>query len=162
MSETPGPDKPDRSPSKGKPRRQNAPSDPRKHAAELLEQADRLTLLAREMRREARRLNAALAIPVPQSTGSGRPAASPGSPAKARSGRREPARESRVSAASEVREPVLSRNDGAPDDLPISEGTRLMITNLATVGSSREEILGLMRDELGLEKADAILDRLTL
>ena len=37
-----------------------------------------------------------------------------------------------------------------------------MITNLATAGTSREEILGLMRDELGLENADAILDRLIL
>jgi hypothetical protein len=114
------------------------------------------------MRREAHRLNAALGVPVPRSSGSGRSAARPGSPAKARSARPEPARERRFSAASEIREPVPSGTDGAPDDLPISEGTRLMITNLATAGTSREEILRLMRDELGLENADAILDRLIL
>jgi len=36
-----------------------------------------------------------------------------------------------------------------------------MVTNMITLGSSREEILTMMRDELGLENADAILTRLS-
>lgn len=37
-----------------------------------------------------------------------------------------------------------------------------MVTNLASVGTGREEILRLMRDDLGLENADAILERMKL
>ena len=103
--------------------------DPRMHAATLLDQADRLTLLAGELQHEARRLNAAL--------GSSAPRAESGT----------------------VRERRFAGEED--DDLPISDGARLMITNMVTAGSSREEILGLMRDELGLENADAILDHLT-
>jgi hypothetical protein len=107
-------------------------SDPKKHAAELLDQADRLTLLARELRREAGRLSTSLGNPVPQPKEAGQ-----------RAERR-----------------FAPEPDGSEDGLPISHGARLMITNLATAGSSREEILAVMRDELGLENADAILDRL--
>jgi hypothetical protein len=114
-------------------------ADPRKHAAELLDQADRLTELADELRREARRLNEALGNPAPRPTGSVKPAERRGHAAPG------PAPQSR-----------------APDDLPISEGARLMIANLANGGSKREEILGVMRDQLGLENADAILDRMSL
>ena len=52
--------------------------------------------------------------------------------------------------------------EGEPDEVPISDGARLMITNLATTGTSREEMLELMRNELGLEDAEAILDRLSI
>jgi hypothetical protein len=45
--------------------------------------------------------------------------------------------------------------------MEISDGTRLMVTNMITLGSSREEILATMRDELGLENADAILANLS-
>jgi hypothetical protein len=46
--------------------------------------------------------------------------------------------------------------------LPISDGARLMITNLATSGSSRQEILEVMRDELGLKNAEEILERMRI
>ena len=113
--------------------------DPRKHAAELLEQADRLTQMAGELRREARRLNEALGNPPPRATRSANPA------------------ERRRTGA-----PGSAPQSRPPDELPLSEGARLMIANLATMGSSREEILAVMRDELGLENADAILDRMRL
>ena len=110
--------------------------DPRQHAAELLDQADRLTRLATELQSEARRLNAAL------EDAALRP-------------------ERRFAPASERRDEGASI-EGESDELPISDGARLMITNLATTGTSREEILELMRNELGLEDAEAILDRLTI
>lgn len=131
--------------------------DPKKHAAELLHQADRLTQLARELRREARRLNAALGVPVPRPADSGRGGENPRMKAQAPPAQ---VRERRFAPAEGHAEPVPSGADRPPDDLPISDGARLMITNMATAGSSREEILGLMRDELGIENADAILDRL--
>jgi hypothetical protein len=111
--------------------------DPREHAAELLDQADRLTRLANELQSEARRLNAALEDAAPR-------------------------RERRFAPASERRDEGATSIEGEPDELPISDGARLMITNLATTGTSREEILDLMRNELGLEDAEAILDRLSI
>lgn len=135
-------------------------SDPRKHAAELLDQADRLTLLARELRREARRLNASLGNPVPEPKESRRRPERSGSRSQDSPAQPAAAGERRFAPASEVPHPVPAGTDGWEDDLPISRGARLMITNLATAGSSREEILTVMRDELGLENADAILDRL--
>jgi hypothetical protein len=110
--------------------------DPREHAAELLDQADLLTRLASELQSEARRLNGSLEDAAPR-------------------------RERRFAPASERRDEGASI-EGEPDELPISDGARLMITNLATTGTSREEILELMRNELGLEDAEAILDRLTI
>jgi hypothetical protein len=121
---------------------ESQPSDPKLNAATLLGQADRLTQLARELQHEARRLNAALGVSGP--------------PAESGSGR-----ERRFAPASERQGRVATEVAPEPDDLPISDGARLMITNMVTLGSSREEILELMRDELGLENADAILDRLT-
>jgi hypothetical protein len=114
-------------------------ADPRKHAAELLDQADQLTRLADELRREARRLNEALGNQSPRPNGSSKPGERRGHAAQ------DPVPQSR---------PL--------DDLPISEGARLMIANLANGGSSREEILMVMRDQLGLQNADAILDRMSL
>ena len=111
--------------------------DPREHATELLDQADRLTRLADELQNEARRLNAALENAAP-------------------------GRERRFAPASERREEGATSIEGEPDELPISDGARMMITNLATTGTSREELLGLMRNELGLEDAEAILDRLSI
>jgi hypothetical protein len=135
-------------------------ADPKKHAAELLDQADRLTLLARELRREARRLNASLGNPVPQPKDSRRRAEGSGSRSRGSTVQPAAAGERRFAPEGEVRHPVTAGTDGSEDGLPISHGARLMITNLATAGSSREEILTVMRDELGLENADAILDRL--
>jgi len=125
MAETPSPARPE-----------THHGDPRKHAAELLDQADRLTRLASELQSEARRLNAALEDAAP-------------------------GRERRFAPASERRDEPGSI-EGEQDELPISDGARLMITNLATTGTSREEILELMRNELGLEDAEAILDRLSI
>ncbi len=122
-------------------REEDEPGDPRMHAATLLDQADRLTHLAGELRREARHLNAALDLSAPS----------------AESGT---VRERRFAPASESRSRVATEVAAKQDGLPISEGARLIITNLATTGASREEILSLMRDDLGLENADAILDRL--
>jgi hypothetical protein len=48
------------------------------------------------------------------------------------------------------------------DELQISDGARLLITNMAITGSTREELLVLMKKDLGLENADAILDRLSI
>jgi hypothetical protein len=123
-------------------KRDSLPTDPRKHAARLLEQADRLAQLAHELRREARRLNASLGVPVR------RPA--------------EPPRERRFAPNSDGAEARGRPDKREPEEPQISEGARLLITNMAVTGSTREEILGLMEDELGLENADAILDRLSL
>jgi hypothetical protein len=151
--------KADESDSQGQPpRRATPPSDPKKHAAELLEQADQLAQLAREMRREARRLNASLGVPVPRPTDSGGPRKRPREKAQAPAS--QSARERRFASTGGQPESGPSGADRLPDELAISDGARLMITNMATTGSSREEILGVMRDELGLEDANAILDRL--
>ena len=92
----------------------------------MLDQADRLTQLARELQHEARRLNAALGVSGP--------------PAESGS-----VRERRFAPASERQGRVATGVAPEPDDL----------------GSRGEVILELMRDELGLENAAAILDRLT-
>jgi hypothetical protein len=137
------------------------PTDPKQHAALLLDQADQLVQLARELRREARRLNGSLGLPehrpldsmdpgVTSSIVSTPPAVSASSAAPRR----------RFVPASEGIEPA--EIDGRPDDLGISDGARLMITGMAISGSSREEIMELMQDELGLENADAILRSLRL
>src|SRR3954463_12217984 len=122
------------------------PSDPKKHAAELLEQANRLMRVAHRMRREAYRLNEALGVPVrrpnDRSRSSGRPARGEGKFAAAQGPHFGPGHKpSEVEANSRA---------AAADDLRISEGARLMITNMATLGNSREEILLHMRDELGI------------
>jgi hypothetical protein len=130
MPETPGPEV----------------SDPRKHAAELLDQADRLIQLAGELTREARLLNPALGVP----------------PATELEEQAESPHQRRFAPSIERREEADPGLDRESDDLPISDGARLMITNLATLGTSREEILELMRDELGLKDAEAILDRMRI
>jgi hypothetical protein len=122
-----------------------AASEPREQAAELLEQADRLMQLSRELRQQARRLNAALGEPGSR-TETGEPeGAIPG-------GRFAPSGE-QPSAGSEAEE---------GGDPRLSYGARLLITNMALGGSSREEILTVMRDELGLAHPEAILDRLSI
>ena len=100
---------------------ESQPGDPKLHAATLLDQADRLTQLARELQHEARRLNAALGVSGP--------------PAESGS-----VRERRFAPASERQGRVATEVAPEPDDLPISDGARLMITNMVTLGSSREEI----------------------
>jgi hypothetical protein len=52
--------------------------------------------------------------------------------------------------------------EAGSDGLQISDGARLLITNMAITGSTREELLALMEKELGLENADAILERLSI
>jgi hypothetical protein len=121
--------------------------DPSQHAAELLGQAERLTQLAGELRSEAERLNAALEA---SSQGPEEQASPPGG------------RWRRFVPTSDRRDAVSPGAEREPQDLPLSDGARLMITNLATTGSSREEILELMRDELGLEDAEAILDSMRI
>jgi hypothetical protein len=146
-------------------RQASRPADPRKHAAQLLEQADRLAQLAHELRREARRLNASLGLPVPPTDGSRRPAKRSPRRAPQVSAERPQVRERRFAAASDE----SNSNDGTdrpvehrPEDLEISDGARLLITGMAATGNSREEILGLMESELGLENAEAILQSLSL
>lgn len=140
---------------------ESTPADPRRHAAQLLEQADRLMRLARELRREARRLNASLQVPRRQADGPGpgtQPSTMPESPEPEQQllvGRR------RFAPASERSEKLDAETGREPGGMEISDGTRLMVTNMITLGSSREEILAMMRDELGLENADAILARLS-
>jgi hypothetical protein len=136
------------------------PGDPRKHAAELLEQSNRLMRVAHRMRREAYRLNESLGVPVrrrhERSRSSGRPE-SGGEESPAAQGRRfAPEHE-----APEVIESAES-TVGAANGLQISDGTRLMITNMATLGNDREEILTHMRDELGIADAEGILRKLNL
>jgi hypothetical protein len=67
----------------------------------------------------------------------------------------------RFAPASERPDTVEADGGREPDGTEISDGTRLMVTNMITLGSSREEILATMRDELGLENADVILARLS-
>jgi hypothetical protein len=91
------------------------------------------------MRREAYRLNEALGVPVrrrhERSRSSGRP-----------------------ESGGEAAESTV----GAANGLQISDGTRLMITNMATLGNDREEILTHLRDELGIADAEGILRKLNL
>ena len=126
------------------------PGDPQRHATELLEQANQLMQLARELRREAQRLNASL-----DQVASQPPVSEPPLP-----------RQRRFAPASEPTATELIENRAEiqrpGDDPEISDGARLLITGMAISGSSREEMLDLMRDELGLENADAILESLSL
>ncbi len=124
--------------------------------------------LARELRGEAQRLNASLAVPesrgVASVDGSEPSTARPERPPGAGSLLAEtlaPARERRFAPPSERASAQLD-GEAEPGELPISDGARLLITNMALLGSSREEILGMMRDELGLENPDAILEQLRL
>jgi hypothetical protein len=120
---------------------------------------------ARELRREARRLNASLGVPSRQAGASGQ---SDGS--TKRSARRDspvtkqPAqyRERRFAPPSERLQSGKLGGEAATDDLRISDGERLLITNMAITGSTREELLALMEKDLGLEDADAILERLSI
>jgi hypothetical protein len=138
----------------------SAPRDPRKHAVELLKQADRLADLAAQLRREARHLNAALDIPVPEpSDGEGRTDGHDEQTARAPRPQ-PPVRRRRFKPAS--KSPSATRPETRRDPNELSDGARLMVTNLASVGTGREEILRLMRDDLGLENADAILERMKL
>lgn len=137
------------------------PADPRRHAAQLLEQADRLMRLARELRREAGRLNASLDVPRRRPDGPDpktRRSTRPESPAPEQPS---PVRRRRFASAGERSDASDGGTDGDPERLEISDGTRLMVTNMITLGSSRDEILAMMRDELGLEDADAILAHLS-
>lgn len=143
--------------------RGESPTDPRKHAARLLQQADQLVETARELRREARRLNASLGIR--QAGGSGRSDDSPKRSAQGNSPvTKQPvqSRERRFAPPSERPPSGESGGEAAPDELQISDGARLLITNMAITGSTREELLVLMEKELGLENADAILERLSI
>jgi hypothetical protein len=148
---------------------QPRPADPRRHAANLLEQAEGLMRLARELRREARRLNASLEAPRPRPDGQSPGAQRSARPESSESGRLSPVRRRRFAPASKPSDGVraesgrkvagieISESGRQPEGMEISDGTRLMVTNMITLGSSREEILTMMRDELGLENADAIL-----
>jgi hypothetical protein len=140
----------------------SAPRDTRKHAARLLNQADRLMELARDLRREARRLNASLELPVHAPTGNkGRGDGVRREPSR-RPKQRPPARGRRFAPSGERSGAARPEARREPDDLEISDGARLMITNMAAGGSSREQIIGVMRDELGLDNPDSILERLSL
>jgi hypothetical protein len=117
--------------------------------------------LARELRREARRLNASLETPRRRPDGprpDARRSARPESPEPEQPS---PIRQRRFARASERSDTLVAETGREPGAMEISDGTRLMVTNMITLGSSREEILAMMRDELGLENADAILARLS-
>ena len=105
-------------------------------AAELLDQADRLTRFASELQNEARRFNAALEDAAD--------AASVGSRRRVSEGRGRDQHGSRAGRAADLRRRALDDHESRD------------------YGTSREEILELMRNELGLEDAEAILDRLTI
>jgi hypothetical protein len=132
-------------------RGRHMPTNPQRHAAELLNQANQLMQLAREFRREAQRLSASL-----DQVASQRPVSEPTRPLQRRFA---PASERTATEQIENSRTEIQR---IPDDLEISDGARIMITGMAITGSSREEMLDLMRDELGLENADAILESLNL
>jgi hypothetical protein len=117
--------------------------------------------LARELRREARRLSASLEVRRSPSNRPGKdtqPRTRPESPAPEQPS---PVRRRRFAPASERSDALDTGTGTEPAGTEISEGTRLMVTNMITLGTSREEILTMMRDELGLENADAILTRLS-
>jgi hypothetical protein len=142
-----------------------SPTDPRKHAVQLLEQADQLVETARELRREARRLNASLGVPSRQAGVSGQPDGSPKRPARPDSPvTKEPVHSGERRFAHPNERPPSGEPGGeaGSDELQISDGARLLITNMAITGSTREELLALMEKELGLENADAILERLSI
>jgi hypothetical protein len=117
--------------------------------------------LARELRREARLLDASLEGPRRRPDPRGprnEPNARPKPPAP---GQAPPIARRRFTPGRERPDPVGADASREPDGMEISDGTRLMVTNMITLGSSREEILATMRDELGLENADVILARLS-
>jgi hypothetical protein len=124
-------------------------TDPKEHAAQLLDQADRLVQLARELRREARRLNGSLGLPEHRPLESSGPADEADRPPQRR-----------FVPAAEQEETAGSETDGGEPE--ISDGARLLITGMAAAGSSREEILEVIHEELGLENGAAILERLSL
>jgi hypothetical protein len=135
------------------------PSNPRAHAAWLLDQADHLMQLAGELRREARQLNAALDARRRRQDGSKGKSESPAVRAARDAKQRAPVSKRRFAP-----EGAQTRRSGVQpqaDELKISEGARLMITSLATAGTSREEIVGLMRDVMGIENAETVLDELS-
>jgi hypothetical protein len=135
-------------PEEHRPGRQSAATaagDPREQAAGLLEQADRLMQLSRELRQQARRLTAALGEPDSRTE--------VGDPEGAIPRRR---------FAPSDKQPRAGSGAEEGGDPALSYGARLLITNMALGGSSREEILTVMRDELGLENPEAILDRLSI
>jgi hypothetical protein len=136
-------------------------SNPRAHAARLLDQADRLMQLAHELRREARRLNAAFDARGRRQDGSKGKSAPPAVRAERDLDQSAPVSRRRFAPAAEGAQPGRTRVERHVGELEISEGARLMITNLATAGASREEILGQMRDVLGIENAESILNQLT-
>jgi hypothetical protein len=149
-------------------------ADASRHAAQLLEQADQLVRLASEMRREAQRLDSSLAISARRASGSSEPDVSSRTGTMPAPDEPSPPRQRRFAPASERLEVARSEIDRhaddlqAPDDLQISDeghisdGLRLLITGMAITGSSREELLELMRVELGYEHPEAILDSLNL
>ncbi len=126
------------------------PTDAQRHAAELLDQANQLMQLARELRRGAQRLNASLDQVASQLPVSASPPPGPR--------RFAPANERTATELIENRTEIQR----TANNLEISDGARLMITGMAITGSSREELLDLMRDGLGLENAEAILESLSL
>jgi hypothetical protein len=138
------------------------PSDPRKHAAQLLEQSDRLAKLAHELRREALRLNASLGARTRRKAGSRRPPERSAARAPRATGEHPPVQERRFAPVSDGVDATDGPIDGKSKELEISDGARLLITSMAITGSSREEILVVMQDELGFENADAILESLSL
>jgi hypothetical protein len=145
------------------PKRQGArPSDPRKHAAQLLEQSDRLARLAHELRREALRLNASLGVPARHPAKPQRRPKRSAQTAPRAAGDRPPVRERRFASTSDGSDGADRPTDRESGDLEITDGARLVISSMAITGSSREEILVLMEDELGLKNADAILESLSL
>jgi hypothetical protein len=121
------------------------PSDRKLQATQLVEQAERLLRLARQLRREAKQLDPTVEIPTRRKRSRGPRA------------ERSPDAEQRVSEQSPS--PTGRRFVPAAE---ISEGARLMITQMANLGASREEILTIMRDELDLHNAEAVLETLQL
>ena len=107
--------------------------------------------LARELRREAQRLNASLDQVASRAAGQ---------PSRPLPRQRRFAPTSEPTATELIENRAEIQRPG--DDPEISDGARLLITGMAISGSSREEMLDLMRDELGLENADAILESLSL
>jgi hypothetical protein len=143
------------------------PSDRKLQATQLVEQAERLARLARQLRREARELDPTVAIPQrqkrrrrPQDGRSPEAQQQQEQPQQV-SDRPSPARRRFVpSAERAAAEPADASRD--PGKSEISEGARLMITQMANLGGSREEILAMMRDELGIQNAEAALESLQL
>jgi vacuolar-type H+-ATPase subunit H len=58
-------------------------------------------------------------------------------------------------------EPTRQPTPGG-NNSPVSEGARLLATQMAVAGSSREEIARRLRDEFGIRESNAILDEIGL